>query len=182
MGQARKYITFKSIRMSLFQQTYSGYVIAEYIRNKYKKKSKFPKGKKIPEISLLVKCLNFDFQPTCDFIVKNKRLPLMKLILAKSGIRQYLEVEKELVRLVSSRHNRSKDFYDPDYEIEVAILQLSIERVSGNHVPNNTSDRDFENILADKQNQYRKWYYKIAYLYKLPTIRITPFILRLIKS
>lgn len=182
MGQARKYLTFKRVRMTLFELSYAGYVMARHINNKYKKSPKFSRHKKIPEISLLIKCLNFDYQPIRDFVVKDRRLSLVKSITCKRGIKQYLAVENELVNLVAARQSRSKDFYDPDYETEAAILQLSIERAAGNHISENVGDRKFNKLLVEKQNEYRRWYYKIAYHFKLPTIRITPFILRLIKS
>lgn len=71
-------------------------------------------------------------------------------------------------------------FKDSDYEKELALLSLAIERVVGNNLKNIEDDSLFKQQLEDFKRKYAYWYYKTAYKYKLPTIRIVPFLLRLI--
>lgn len=60
------------------------------------------------------------------------------------------------------------------------MLSTAIERAVGNNLCNIDDDSIFEMQLDELQKVYRKWYYKTANRYKLPTPRIVPFVLRLI--
>lgn len=62
------------------------------------------------------------------------------------------------------------------------LLSPAIERVAGNSLTKIDDDKEFETRLTDQINRYTSVYYKVAYKYKLPTIRIVPFLLRLISN
>jgi len=67
----------------------------------------------------------------------------------------------------------------PD-EYERPFLTLAIERIAGDKLTNIDDDYEFELKLEVLKVQYRRWYYRVAYKYKLPTPRILPFLWRLI--
>ncbi len=67
----------------------------------------------------------------------------------------------------------------PD-EYERAFLTLAIERVAGDKLTDIEDDSEFELKLEILKRHYVRWYYRVAYKYKLPTPRILPFIWRLI--
>lgn len=65
-------------------------------------------------------------------------------------------------------------------DYEYALLSPAIERVVGNTLIRINDDYEFEIKLHESERLYTRWYYSIAYHYRLPTLRIIPFILRLI--
>jgi uncharacterized membrane-anchored protein YjiN (DUF445 family) len=111
-----------------------------------------------------------------------KQPVIFKDINHNEKIRAYLAIESELSVLISSKWSRSKDFFDPDYEEESAILSIAIERAVGNKLANIENDLVFQQQSEVLQRTYRHWYYNTAYKYKLPTTRIFPFVLRIITS
>lgn len=189
MGRVGKYTTFNRIRLVLFARSYACYFIVQYLRVKYKIDDKLPPielrrkyfdKRTIPEISRLARSLNFEYRLLWQALMLNKNPLLGKRLASLEGIRFYLAIESELITLAASRRNRSRDFFDPDYENESAMLKIAIERATGNLLSDIEDDFVFEKQLEELQRIYLKWYYKVAYKYKLPTTRIVPFVLRLI--
>lgn len=89
----------------------------------------------------------------------------------------YLEIEKELCILMQQRVKHDEVFGE-DYE--GPMLTLAIERAVGNFLCEIEDDQEFEEKRMLLVRQYPQWYYWIAWKYKLPTIRILPFLLRLL--
>ena len=172
-GASKIRLTFKKIRFALFLRTYVFYRISIELRVEYSNK------KVIPEISRLSRTLNLPYEPLWKAIVLKKFQPLNKRIINKEKIRIYLAIENELILLSMVRSNKS-DFKDSDYEEDLALLSMAIERATGNSLREIKDDLVFSKQLEVLQRKYVYWYYKTAYKYKLPTIRIAPFILRLI--
>lgn len=189
MRRVGKYTTFNRSRLALFTHSYGCYSITQHIWTRYKisnkltsrelRKKYFDK-RAIPEISRLSHSLHFDYRLLWQAILLNKTQPLTKQVRSIDGIRIYLTVESELISLAASKRNRSRDFFDPDYENECTMLSIAIERAAGNLLDEVDDDFVFEQQMEDLQRICRKWYYKTAYRYKLPTLRIVPFVLRLI--
>lgn len=187
-GASKTRLTFKKIRLVLFLRSYAFYRISKEIVRKYKfdkklnsrKLRKRDSNKKAnPEISKLSHTLNLSYKLLWKAIVLEKFQPLSKRILNKEKINIYLAIESELILLSIVRSNKS-DFKDSDYEEEFALLSLAIERAVGNNLKNIEDDFVFKQQLEELKRKYHYWYYKIAYKYKLPTMRIVSFILRLI--
>lgn len=176
MGEVIKSrLTFKKIRLALFLRSYTFYRISTELRERYL-------GKKIiPEISRLSRTLNLPHKPLQKALVSKKFQPLNKKISDVDKIIIYLAIENELILLAMTKSNKS-DFNDSDYEEELALFSLAIERVVGNNLEDVEDDLVFKQQLEILKRKYHYWYYKTAYRYKLPTIRITPFLLRLISK
>jgi len=166
-------LTFKKIRLALFLRSYAFYRISTELREKYSDK------KVIPEISRLSRALNLPHRPLRKAIIPKKFQALNRKVHDKENIKIYLAVESELALLARAKDNKS-DFKDSDYEEEFALLSLAIERAVGNNLKNVEDDLMFKQQSEELKRKYYNWYYKTAYKYKLPTIRIVPFILRLI--
>ena len=90
----------------------------------------------------------------------------------------YVRIEKELVSLISERKERG--MFDLD-EYEYALLEPATERVVGEDLSDIGNDREFDRQLMIYKSLYQHWYYQTAAKYKLPTLRIIPFLLRLVK-
>lgn len=188
MGRVEKHTTFNRTRLALFTRSYACYFITQNLKAKHKiddkltsrelRKRYFDK-RAIPEISRLSRTLNFEYRLLWRSIVLNKNQPLSRQVATREGIRFYLSIENELITLAASKRNRSS-FFDLDYERESAMLSIAIERATGNMINNIEDDFVFDQQLMDLQKLYLRWYYKVAYKYKLPTTRIVPFVLRLI--
>jgi len=95
----------------------------------------------------------------------------------KEKIIVYLKIENEMFNLLQRRDE--KNSLVPD-EYERPFLTLAIERIAGDKLTNIDDDYEFELKLEVLKVQYRRWYYRVAYKYKLPTPRILPFLWRLI--
>lgn len=189
MGMVEKYTTFNRTRLALFTRSYACYSISEYLRTRYKidnrltpraLRQRYFNKRTIPEISRLSYSLHFDYEVLWRSILLNKKPTLSKQVRSGDGIRFYLATEDELIALAESKRHRSRDFFDPDYENEFAVLSIAIERVAGNLLNNVEDDFVFDQQCEKMKKICLKWYYKIAYRYKLPTLRIVPFVLRLI--
>lgn len=189
MGRARTYSTFNKARLVLFTHSYACYAITHHIKTKYKiddkltprelRKRYFNK-RIIPEISRLSYSLHFEYEGLWKAILLNKKTTLCKQVRSSDGIRFYLAIENELIALAESKKHRSRDFFDPEYENEFALLSIAIERTAGNLLNNVEDDFVFDQQCEEMKKICLKWYYKIVYKYKLPTTRIVPFVLRLI--
>lgn len=93
------------------------------------------------------------------------------------NLRIYLETEKELTKLVEERLDEYSTAKE-DYQNQ--LLYPAIERAVGNLLADVDNDSEFQGLFDEKTKSATYIYYKVAYKYKLSTIRIVPFILRLI--
>lgn len=164
---------FNSDRISLFTFSYAGYVLASYIR---KNKNKDQMILKLSQILLM------DIEILRRFIYKKSGRSIFVRIIKniiedKEKLKVYLAIEKELLTLIEERKNEESSVLE-DYEW--ALLAPAIERVAGNDLSEIKYDRVFERKLFELQKIYHRWYYFVAYKYKLPTMRIVPYLIRLI--
>lgn len=187
-GTTKTRLTFRKTRFFLFLHSYPYYRLAQNIREKYKfdsklkskdLKSRYFSKKAMPEISRLSRALNLPYKPLWNAIVLNITIALDNKMPDKDKLKIYLSIEHELIQLSIAKQNRS-DYSNPDYDFEFALLSVAIERAVGNRLINIKNDSVFEYQLEILEKLYLRWYYKVAYRYKLPTMRIVPFILRLI--
>jgi len=160
---------YQEVRFYLFVNSYSGKAIVSIVREKYK-------GKKLSRVvKRLSVVLDFSIKQMEKFIVSNlipdspyKRLP--------NKLKIYLEIEKELSALVEEKLDEYSTALE-DYQRQ--LLAPAIERAAGNFMKD-IEDQEFDRILDLQIRKYTYVYYRIAYKYKLPTLRIVPFIIRLI--
>lgn len=160
----------KKIRFYLFSNSYSGNKISYILIEKYTlRKLK----KRIRNLSVV---LDFKYKETSNYILLDikpdspyKRLPYI--------LKVYLEVENELSKITEEKSDEYSTVIE-DYQRQ--LLCPAIERASGNLMKNIDDDSEFEKLLSEKVKSVTHTYYKVAYKYKLPTLRIIPFILRLI--
>lgn len=130
-----------------------------------------------PEISRLARALNLNYQLLWQFMVLGRPRRLSAMANSQEKIKVYLDIEKEIIILKITRQDK-ENIINEDYDR--ALLSPAIERAAGNSLKNIKDDLVFEKRLEELQKEYQRWYYKIAYKYKLPTPRILAFILRLI--
>ncbi len=189
MAEVKARLTFKKIRAALFVRSYARYRIAQGIREKYKLddkltveelRKKYFKKRAIPEIAKLSRTLNLAYKPLWESIILEKIPTLNKRMPDRDKIKAYLAIESELIALSVAKISRSNYFFNPDYDDESAILSIAIERAVGNKLINIEDDSVFNHQQEILQKLYLRWYYKMAWKYKLPTTRIVPFVLRLI--
>ena len=119
-----------------------------------------------------VKCLLF--HKTCQ----EKFTKLSgKLAQSDEVLNAYLRIEHHLIYLITNRD-------DPDGMIiedyQFALLSPAIERAAGDSLTDIQTDAKFNQKLYEFKQVYFRWYYSTAYKYKLPTLRIVPFLLRLL--
>lgn len=178
--------TFHKTRLTVFVRTYAGYSIKNYLASKYRIDSDQPKAqlqiqfsvkREVPEIAKLSKVLILDYQELWQFVVLNKLKRLSPKINNNVKIRAYLAIENEIIIIKITRQEK-ENIINEDYERKT--LLPAIERAAGNSLRNIKDDLVFEKHLEELQKDYKRWYYEIAYKYKLPTPRISAFILRLI--
>lgn len=160
---------YKKVRFFLFCHSYSGRRIALDLKSRYKNK------KLLKVINKLSVILGFKTKQIENFILLGlpticpyQRLP--------SKFKIYLEIEKELINLTDEKQDEYSTAKD-DYQNQ--LLFPAIERAAGNSLNNIKEDREFEIRLADQIKSYTNTYYKVAYKFKLPTIRVIAFLLRL---
>lgn len=191
MAEVKSRLTSKKIRLILFARSYTNYRISQEIRRKYKLNSKltpkelrkkYVRKRSIPEIARLSQALNLAYKPLWGSLLLNKTPPLNKKMPDSEKIKAYLAIERELILLSETKKNKSSQFFDPDYDKEFAILSIAIERAVGNKLIDIDDDSAFGHQQEILQKLYLRWYYKVAWKYKLPTTRIVPFVLRLINS
>jgi len=184
----KTYITFNKIRLALFVRSYTHFAIRNYLVTKYKINNKLsPKNLRkqyfnkhaIPDISRHSKVLNLSYAELWKSILLNKTKTVNKKIIDKEKIHVFLAIEHEIIQLAIQKQNKS-DYFDPDYESDFALLNVAIERAVGNVLNDIEDDFYFTHQSEELKRKYTYLYYKIAHKYKLPTLRITPFILRLI--
>jgi hypothetical protein len=166
--------SFREIRFSLFIQSFAGFKIKQYIVNSNNQ-------------HLLINCLSkiLVFDPCnlrCYILHKNCQRKFFEIKINDSDIIKkadvYLLVEKQLCQLYKEKTKSLNSDFAGDYE--TGLLDLALERVSGNVISDIKNDRKFDEQLTLWKTTYKSWYYQIACKYRLPTIRIIPFLLRLI--
>lgn len=162
--------SYKNIRFFLFTHSYSGKKNSLFLKGKFN-------GKKLTKtINSLSVVLGFKYKETSNYILLDikpdppyKRLPYI--------LKVYLEIENELSKITEEKSDEYSTALD-DYQRQ--LLYPAIERASGNFMKVVDNDSEFEKLLEEKIKSVTHIYYKIAYKYKLPTLRVVPFILRLI--
>jgi len=158
------------VRLYLFTNSYSGKTIAAYLKDKYSENKLSGVIRRLAftlgiNYHQLQKFIISDITPNCPY----RRVP--------GKIRIYLEIENELGRL---KEEKLDDYLTAKEDYHNQLLYPAIERAAGNSLTNIANDREFQEKLQEKVRKYTRIYYQVAYRYKLPTIRIVPFILRLI--
>jgi hypothetical protein len=143
-------------------------------------RQKYFNKRSIPEIARLSQALNLPYKVLWNAIILGKTLPLNKRLPDREKITAYLAIENELITLSIDKQAKSSSFFDPDYDQEFAILSIAIERSVVNKLMNIEDDSSFVHQQEIFQKLYLRWYYKVAWKYKLPTTRIIPFVVRLI--
>lgn len=168
------YGIFRRIRFALFTNSYAGYFLKEEI--KHSKLSDHLIEKLAKALLFNNKSLRcFIFHKTCgrkfSKIIRNISKENEKISI-------YLRIEKELIILIREKEDKNS-LISEDYEY--ALLAPAIERVAGNALARIDDDGEFEKKLFELEKTYHRWYYAVAYQYKLPTLRIIPFLTRLIE-
>jgi len=170
---------FQRLRLALFANSYCGKRLTKILVARYDKNQ----SETLKEIFLLAKALNLKQDLLFEIIIKGRYL--RRTICSKyftcpkdnSEIPIFLAVEKEMIEITDNR------FMEELLEVEDytgGILESAIERAVGNKLTNISDDSKFNQKIFELSKIYRSCYYRVAYRYKLPTIRILPFIKRLI--
>lgn len=164
---------FEEVRFALFTRTFAGYKLA-----------KNAKQSENPDIYIkrLTRALLFrEKHLRCFISHKTCYKKFDKIIHVNQDnnekIRIFLQIEAEMINLAESKQDKESDIFE---EYEKALLTPAIERVAGNALVDEDNDWKFERKLIDLRRIYNSWYYKVAYKYRLPTMRIVPFLLRLL--
>ena len=158
-------MVYKRIRAYLFTKTYAYTVFQEYI-DKAKRKEEQILKKRLSKVLLL----RFNTTKVSD---------LNSLLRRNGKLFIYVRIEKELIHLM--RERKKRDSFDL-VEYEYALLEPAIERVVGEDLSDIENDREFDEQLLKFKTLYKNWYYRTAIKYRLPTLRIIPFLLRLLQS
>jgi len=167
---------YEAIRLALFTQSYAGYYFTNMIR-----KSDNPDKivEKLANVLLFRKnLLEYFMSP------KHSKREVQKIIIEfehdkdYSKIKVYLKIEAELTSLLKDKY-RQESYVIEEYEN--AVLSPAIERVVGNSLSRITDDAYFDAEFIKRKREYPYWYYTISGRSCLPTLRIIPFITRLIK-
>lgn len=161
---------YESIRFFLFCNSYSGETIASFLRKRYKNKKLLKVVKRLSQI------LNFSCERLESFVLQETK-PTCPYQRVPSDLKIYLEIEKELIILIEEKLDEYSTAKE-DYQRQ--LLFPAFERAAGNSLGKIKDDYEFSIKLGVRINEYGNIYYKVAYKYKLPTIRIVPFLLRLI--
>jgi hypothetical protein len=111
-----------------------------------------------------------------SFILRRSR-PICPYQRIPSDLRIYLEIESELVKLMEEKLDEYSTAQE-DYKRK--LLSPAFERAAGNLIQNLEDDMKFQEALDLRIQKYAHIYYKVAYKYKLPTMRVVPFIIRII--
>lgn len=161
---------YRQVRFFLFCSSYSGKTIVSFLKKKYSNKKLLEAVKRLSQV------LGFNYGELERFIVLEKS-PNRPYKRTPYNLRIYLETERELTKLVEERLDEYSTTKE-DYQNQ--LLYPAIERAVGNLLADIDNDTEFQGLFNEKTKSATYIYYKVAYKYKLPTIRIVPFILRLI--
>lgn len=158
-------MSYKRIRAYLFTKTYAYTVFQEYIHKAGKKEKQKIKRR-------MAKMLLLKPNTTMSLADSNSMLR------HDGKIAVYVRIEHELIQLMNERKNRGR--FDL-IEYEYALLDPAIERVVGSDLCDIKNDKEFDEQLTTFKTIYTNWYYQTAAKYRLPTLRIIPFLLRLLR-
>lgn len=156
-------MSYKQVRAYLFKKSYAYTVIQEYIHTA-KRKNRRRIESRIEKILLFSQIKRFS--NIRSLVQKDERLSV------------YNRIEKELTLLSKKRKERGT--FDLE-EYEYALLDPAIERVAGASLAEIEDDRTFDMELIARKALYQRWYYQTAAKYRLATLRIIPFLLRLLQ-
>jgi hypothetical protein len=155
------------VRAYLFSKSYAYIVFQECIHTAKLKNRKQIKIR-IKKILLFGQMLHDKHFSDSKFIVrKDEKLSV------------YIRIEKELTLLSKERKERGTFDFE---EYEYALLDPAIERVAGASLARIEDDRTFDTELTARKALYQRWYYQTTAKYRLPTLRIIPFLLRLLAA
>jgi len=161
---------YESVRFFLFANSYSGKIIVSLLREGYQNKKLLKRAKRLSQV------LDFSYEQLRSFILRQSE-PTCPYQRVPSDLRIYLEIEKELAKLIEEKLDEYSTAKE-DYQRK--LLSPAFERAAGNLIQDLDDDRKFQEALELRIQKYAYVYYKIAYKYKLPTMRVVPFILRII--
>lgn len=161
--------SYNEVRFFLFVNSYSGKKISTNLKGF--------KGKKLVKVTKrLSVVLDFKYSQIADFIAFDLRPNLLYQKLPAS-LKIYLEIESELAKLSKEKLDEYSTALE-DYQRQ--LLYPAIERACGNLMAGVNDDSKFQELLEEKFKSATYTYYKVAYKYKLPTMRVVPFIIRII--
>ncbi len=165
---------FEATRFALFTKSYAGYYFTQYIEA-----SKDPDAltKKLAKALLFREAFLLYFLSPKHSKRKVNKI-LKEITDDKDKIKVYIKIENELILLIQDR--KLKESYVTE-GYEHALLAPAIERVAGDSLTNVKDDGRFETKFSERKQIYTQWYYAVAGKYRLPTLRIIPFISRLLK-
>ncbi len=163
---------FDAERLFLFTHSYSGKVIAQQIIRRCKNDPK----RLAKEINLLAKVLRFRHEDMEAFVLNPSDIGEVPENL-QPELQIFLNIESELGSIAIEKLDEYSTARD-DYQRQ--MLSPAIERAVGNDLADIDNDREFEVKTEAKIQEYTRAYYRIAGKYRLPTMRIVPFLLRLI--
>lgn len=165
---------YQSTRFALFTRSYAGYYFMKQV-----KVSNDPNSlvRKLAKTLLFnEQFLGFYLYP--EFSQSDVDRIIENIEYEKEKINAYLEIERQLTTLIQDKG--LKESYVPE-EYDNALLSPAIERVVGDSISDIQSDSLFEKKLVERKRTYTLWYYSIVRNYRLPTLRIIPFLVRLLK-
>jgi len=166
-------LDFYAVRFMLFTHSYVGHHLKKVINLTENKKPRIERFSQILVFnSSQLKC--FVLHKSC---IHNFSIRQLRRVSDYEKLSVYLKVEKELLFLIGERQKKEHEIPD-DYER--AVLTPAIERVTGNTLAKITNDGEFEAKLATLRNLYTYYYYLVTCRYRLPTLRILPFLVRLL--
>lgn len=164
-------IRFNKTRFFLFANSYSGSKVAFALNEKYKG------GKLLKIINRISVVMNFNQSHIKNFVLTGNKPPQPYLRIP-SSLRIYLEVEKELLKLSEERLDEYSTTIE-DYQRQLFLP--AIERAIGNLLTDVKNDERFQKLLEEKLKSTYYLYYKVVDKYSLPTMRVIPFLLRIIR-
>jgi hypothetical protein len=163
---------FDAKRLFLFTHSYSGKLLAEYVVQHSKKKGTLIET----DIRLLAKMLRFRHKDLKEFII-NAVTYEGALVNLHPNLEIFLEVESEFERIaleqLDSLSLTKDDYHKP-------TLLSALERTVGDSLGDIDDDTEFQTQLEERTKQHRYLYYKVAWKYRLPTMRNVAFIVRMI--
>lgn len=160
---------FIEMRFYLFCNSYSGNKLANHIivkNNNERSKS----------LRRLANILGFKYKQTYNFVIfgVKPKLPYQRIPII---LKTYLEIERELSKLSEEKLDKYSTANE-DYQRQ--LLYPAIERAVGNFLTDIKNDDKFQKLMEEKFKQACYVYYKVVDQYSLPTMRVVPFLIRLI--
>ena len=161
---------YDRVRFFLFVNSYSGKKISSQLKERLN-------GEELTKaIKRLANVLDFKYRQVSNFVIFDLK-PNSLYQRFPTSLKIYLEIEKEVAKVTEEKLDKYSTALE-DYQRQ--LLYPAIERAVGNLLENVESDKKFQKLLETEIKSATNTYYKVAYKYKLPTIRVVPFILRII--